>query len=90
MKIAINACYGGFSLSPLAIKYLANLKGKECYFFKGFMRDDIKPAKFDELENDLFFSAYSVPNPDWELMKTPDPDGRYCSFRKYKLGFSHR
>jgi len=34
MKIAVNKCYGGFSLSNKAIKRLLELKGKECYFYK--------------------------------------------------------
>ncbi len=34
MKIVINKCYGGFSLSPLALKKYTELKGKECHFFK--------------------------------------------------------
>ncbi|MCK9428924.1 MAG: hypothetical protein M0R17_02795 [Candidatus Omnitrophica bacterium] len=33
MKIAINRCYGGFSLSDEAVKYYLNLKGKECHFY---------------------------------------------------------
>ena len=34
MKVVINNCFGGFSLSPLAVKRLAELNGKECYFYK--------------------------------------------------------
>lgn len=34
MKIVLNKCYGGFGLSPKAIKYYLKLKGKECYFYK--------------------------------------------------------
>jgi len=33
MKVAINACFGGFGLSPLAVKRLAELQGRECHFF---------------------------------------------------------
>lgn len=33
MKIVINNTYGGFSLSPLAIKEYLKLKGKEAYFY---------------------------------------------------------
>ena len=33
IKVAINADYGGFSLSPKAIEKLAEKKGKNCYFF---------------------------------------------------------
>jgi len=33
MKVAINKCYGGFSLSPLAVQEIAKAKGQPCYFF---------------------------------------------------------
>ena len=32
-KIVINTCFGGFGLSPLAVKEYLKLKGKECYFY---------------------------------------------------------
>lgn len=34
MKIAINACYGGFSLSNRAIKAYCDRKGIPCHFFR--------------------------------------------------------
>lgn len=34
MKIVVNKCYGGFGLSPIAIKEYLKLKGKECFFYK--------------------------------------------------------
>ena len=34
MKIVINKSYGGFSLSPKAVKWLAEKRGQKCYFFK--------------------------------------------------------
>lgn len=33
MKVVINACFGGFSLSPLAVKRFAELQGRDCYFY---------------------------------------------------------
>ena len=33
MKIVINVCFGGFSLSNKAIKRYLELKGEECYFY---------------------------------------------------------
>lgn len=33
MKVVINACFGGFSLSALATKRYFELKGRPCYFF---------------------------------------------------------
>jgi hypothetical protein len=32
-KIAINTCYGGFSLSPLAIKEIMKREGKDCFTY---------------------------------------------------------
>ncbi len=33
MKVVINQCYGGFSLSPKAVKWIADKQGRPCYFF---------------------------------------------------------
>lgn len=60
MKIAINQCFGGFSLSPLAIKMLAERKGKKAYFFKALQRTRIT---LEQASKGFFFVAYSVPNP---------------------------
>ena len=32
MKLVINSCYGGFHLSPKALKRYLELKGKNAYF----------------------------------------------------------
>lgn len=50
MKVVINTCYGGFSLSNFAYKELLKRKGKECYFYewklnKGYFRIDGNPDK---------------------------------------------
>ena len=34
MKIVLNKCYGGFGLSPIAIKEYLKLKGKDCFFYQ--------------------------------------------------------
>lgn len=46
-QVVINACYGGFGLSPRGIKRLAELEGKPCYFYntKG---DPISIAEAEE------------------------------------------
>lgn len=69
MKIVINKCFGGFSLSPLAVEQIAARKGRECYFFKqdisAGLDSDYLPMSLDEAtERSLFFSAFSVPNPN--------------------------
>jgi hypothetical protein len=67
MKIVINTCYGGFSLSPAGVKRLAELKGRECYFFKSDLLPGggsrYTPATIDEIGNSMFFSAFDIPNP---------------------------
>lgn len=40
MKIVINKCYGGFSLSPKAVSRLAELNGKKCYWFRAYHKTD--------------------------------------------------
>jgi len=72
MKIVINACYGGFSLSPQAIKYLAKVAGKKCYFFKGGLGEhEFTPVNMEDIKG-LFFSAFSIPNPG-EVLKYKKP-----------------
>lgn len=34
MKIAINKCFGGFSLSPHAVARYLSLKGEQCFFYE--------------------------------------------------------
>lgn len=34
MKVVVNKCFGGFGLSPIAIKEYLKLKGKDCFFYK--------------------------------------------------------
>ena len=62
MKLVINSCYGGFHLSPKAMKRYLELKGKQVYFYKqtkyrwadntfGFQRVD----NLDDLNNEVFY-----------------------------------
>ena len=67
MKIVINKCYGGYSLSPKALKELAKRKGKECYFFKSEITKGFK-TKFtkisiDETEKVSCVFAFDSPTP---------------------------
>jgi hypothetical protein len=34
MKIAINKCYGGFGLSPIAVQEYLRLRGKDCFYYQ--------------------------------------------------------
>ena len=82
MEIVINDCYGGFGLSPLAIKELAKLKGKECYFFDMMIDGKYKPLTLKQAKKISFWVAHSVPNPqDYDLDK-PDKDGLYKDAHK--------
>jgi len=73
MEIVLNKCYGGFGLSPKAIKRIAELQGKECYFFKDtFSPRGHIPITIEEAENYILFSAYSISNPDEFLREQKD------------------
>jgi hypothetical protein len=84
MEIVINRCFGGFSLSPLAIKELAKLKGKECYFFKCkiFSNKEYEMISLEEAQKELVFLSYSVSNPQDYKLNKPDKNGLYKSANK--------
>jgi hypothetical protein len=53
MKIAINRCFGGFSLSDKAIEMIMNRKGFDCYRYKWqYERDKERYTRVDNLSND--------------------------------------
>ncbi len=86
MKVAINACFGGFGLSPQAMKRLAELKGRECYFFtqdiKAGLDSPYIPATIESLGDAMFFSAFSIPNPNEVLVGLSDWNGGTLEDRK--------
>ncbi len=69
MEVVINKCFGGFCLSPQAVKRLAELQGRNAYFF---IRATTPDGKLDfhhfervSVENaaeHLFWSAFDTPN----------------------------
>lgn len=92
MKVVINVCFGGFSLSPRAVKRLAELNGRECYFFT-FQREpkidfEVRiPITLEALEasNDRLgmWSAFDVPNPDEVIGPSfRDADGCYKGYNE--------
>jgi hypothetical protein len=66
--VVINRCFGGFSLSPKAVLRLAQLQGKEVFFFKhefaNGQRILVPVLDIRGTEDSLFWTAYTVPNPD--------------------------
>jgi hypothetical protein len=76
MQIVVNKCFCVFSLSALAVKRLAELNNKPFYLFKTAFKNGNSynvPVEIDEADNNLFFSAYTVPNPD-EYMAISNKD----------------
>ena len=59
MKVVINACYGGFSISSRAIYELAKLNGKTAYFFKGGLNEPYKEVPLKEAES-MWITAFST------------------------------
>ena len=66
ISIAVNRCYGGFSLSPRALKAFAELKGKRCYLFSHtFLASKRVYTPLIDLDNPpLFWSAFTIDNPN--------------------------
>lgn len=67
MKIVINKCHGGFSLSPKALKAYAEAKGKPCYFFEHHYKNaesTYTPIDLEQIhKHDWFVVAFTVPDP---------------------------
>lgn len=59
MKLVINRCFGGFSLSRKAVQRMAELNGRPCYFFKHTMSDGYEADD----GNGSFWMAFDIPNP---------------------------
>jgi len=84
MKVVINRCHGGFSLSPLGLKRYAELKGKKCYFFDWNINpNDYKEITLEDAESHLSWTAFTVPNPSEVLPKEQrGEDGTYKDYNK--------
>ena len=60
MKLVINSCYGGFGLSPKALKRYLELKGKKSYFYRqtkyNWQYNDTEYQRIDNVDdlNELF------------------------------------
>jgi len=74
MKVVINKCFGGFSLSPYGVQRLAELRGDECYFFvqdykQGGVDAPYRLVTVDEAAKSFMFSAFKTVNPNDELRR---------------------
>lgn len=58
MKIVINRCFGGFGLSPLAVKEYLKRKGKECFCYDSSgIRDEMYRVNIEDAN---IFVVYST------------------------------
>jgi hypothetical protein len=63
IKVVINTCHGGFSLSPKAIQKIAERKGEKCYFLKSTWENgESKYSIIDGYPTGLFWTASSTDN----------------------------
>jgi hypothetical protein len=84
MKVVINHGWGGYSLSAAAVKRLAELNGRECYFFRlDHKADSYSPILADGTATELLWTAFSIPNPD-EIIGPSfrDPEGLYKTYNE--------
>lgn len=76
MKVAINACFGGFSLSPQGIKRWAELKGRQCFFFTDVKNNGklelgtYREISIDEAASQFMWHAFDISNPNEIFINT--------------------
>lgn len=65
MKIVINRCWGGFGLSAKATKRLAELEGRECYFFvQDYPSRKLTPISLEDADAEKkYWTTYDIPRP---------------------------
>ena len=95
MKVVINKCFGGFSLSPKAVRRMAELQGRKCYFFENdFETDSYKPIDAENMSGRfLFFQAFDIPNPnevlkqkkEWNEMTDKEKKESHELYEKHEL-----
>lgn len=64
MKVAINNCYGGFHLSPLAESEIAKRKGLEIKFTTGFGADTRELTLQEAIESNSLFTFSDLKEPE--------------------------
>ena len=81
MRIIINTCYGGYSLSKKAVKRMADIQGTHCFFFKSSIGNGNKgyePLSVDDEAKTMFWTAFTIPNPNDFLVDGELPNKKYC------------
>ena len=75
-EIAINACYGGFSLSKLAINLYLHKSGKECHFYEGVPGGPYHKINIKDVNEKSFF-VYSYTKDHGDILIEHLDDGSY-------------
>lgn len=92
MKVVKNARYGGFGLSPMALGRIAELMGKQLYFFKHGPYSEPErytPISCEEAAADwLWTCCYTVPNPGEYRLLERDEDGLFKSANERAVSIS--
>lgn len=71
-KVVINACFGGFSLSMAAVKRMAEIQGRPCYFFTHKFGGPETYVPYVAGERAFTWSAFDIPNPN-EVLRYSKP-----------------
>jgi hypothetical protein len=96
VEIVINKQFGGFSISALAVKKLAELDGRDCYFFKNSCiggDDNFEEITLEEAGKCFFWFAFSVKNPeDYFPKEKRGKDGFFTAYNNAweKIGLDNR
>lgn len=77
MKVVLNKCYGGFGLSPKAVKRYAEIKGEPCFFFE-VVKNHYVEKTIEEVDASWNWVAFKVNNPNEML------GGKKWNYNKYK------
>jgi len=92
MKIAINTSDGEFGLSKKAVKRLAELQGRSCFFFKP-VGPTLGYAPITEDEDSLSWEAFDIPDlsilppfEPWEELSQEQRLAAYGALTRHKIG----
>lgn len=70
MKVVINRCFGGFGLSPLAVKEYLKRKGKECFCYDNSFSEKMKKVDYEKADIFVVYSTKDLGEEiTWEDLK---------------------